>query len=388
MEARSDVYRSIGEREPLIIRRVDAIPLGLPLSKPVAMAGVTVRQALNLVVRIESADGTVGWGEAASAPTMTGDTLGSLLAAVRDHLGPLLVGEDAWTRPALCRKLKRALLGNPGAHSAIEVALLDLAGRSSGLPMVDLVGGPMRVAVAPMWLLGNPTPDEDIAEANVKRAQGFGFFKLKIGTKPMDSEIASKLALRKGLGAATLLCADANCGLTFGDACRYVESVRDAGLMFVEQPLAPADLSALARLTRISSIPIGADEGIHSLADIAAHERCGAAGVSLKLIKLGGMTTAMEAAQLCQRLGLAINVAAKIAESSIASAAAIHLACGVPAVDWGVSLTHFYLAEDLAKDALALSAGTVALPAGPGLGIEVDEAQLERFRLPPSALWG
>ena len=96
MEARSDVYRSIGEREPLIIRRVDAIPLGLPLSKPVAMAGVTVRQALNIVVRIESADGTVGWGEAASAPTMTGDTLGSLLAAVRDHLGPLLVGEDAW----------------------------------------------------------------------------------------------------------------------------------------------------------------------------------------------------------------------------------------------------------------------------------------------------
>ncbi|HET7256902.1 MAG TPA: hypothetical protein VFJ46_24320, partial [Xanthobacteraceae bacterium] len=149
MEARSDVYRSIGEREPLIIRRVDAIPLGLPLSKPVAMAGVTVRQALNLVVRIESADGTVGWGEAASAPTMTGDTLGSLLAAVREHLGPLLVGEDAWTRPALCRKLRRALLGNPGAHSAIEVALLDLAGRSSGLPMVDLVGGPMRVAVAP-----------------------------------------------------------------------------------------------------------------------------------------------------------------------------------------------------------------------------------------------
>ena len=173
MEARSDAYRSIGAREPLIIRRVDAIPLGLPLSKPVAMAGVTVRQALNIVVRIESADGTVGWGEAASAPTMTGDTLGSLLAAVRDHLGPLLVGEDAWRRPALCRSLKRALLGNPGAHSAIEVALLDLAGRSSGLPMVDLIGGPMRVAVAPMWLLGNPTPDEDIAEANAKHAQGF-----------------------------------------------------------------------------------------------------------------------------------------------------------------------------------------------------------------------
>ena len=388
MEARSDVHGAIGEREPLIIRRVDAIPLGLPLSKPVAMAGATVRQALNILVRIESADGTIGWGEAASAPTMTGDTLGSLLAAVRNHLGPLLIGQDAWMRPALCRKLKRALFGNTGAHSAIEVALLDLAGRSSGLPIVDLIGGPTRGAVAPMWLLGNPTPEQDIAEAHARRAQGFGFFKLKIGTKPVDSEIASTLALRNGLGAATPLCADANCGLTLADACRYVEGVREAGLLFIEQPLAHADLNALARLTRISAIPIGADEGIHSLADIEAHERCGAGGVSLKLIKLGGMSAAVEAGQLCQRLGLSVNIAAKIAESSIASAAAIHLACAAPAVDWGVSLTHFYLAEDIARNPLAIGDGAVALPAGPGLGIEVDEAQVERFKLSSSALPG
>ncbi len=388
MEARSDVHGAIGEREPLIIRWVDAIPIGLPLSKPVAMAGATVRQALNILVRIESADGTIGWGEAASAPTMTGDTLGGMLAAVRDHLGPLLIGQDAWMRPALCRKLKRALFGNTGAHSAIEVALLDLAGRSSGLPIVDLIGGPMRGAVAPMWLLGNPTPEQDIAEAHARRAQGFGFFKLKIGTKAVDSEIASTLALRKGLGAATPLCADANCGLTLADASRYVEGVREAGLLFVEQPLPHTDLNALARLTRISAISIGADEGIHSLADIEAHERCGAGGVSLKLIKLGGMSAAVEAAQLCQRLGLSVNIAAKIAESSIASAAAIHLACAAPTVDWGVSLTHFYLAEDIASNPLAIGAGAVALPAGPGLGIEVDEAQVERFKLSSSALPG
>ena len=100
------------------------------------------------------------------------------------------------------------------------------------------------------------------------------------------------------------------------------------------------------------------------------------------------MSAAVEAAQLCQRLGLAVNVAAKIAESSIASAAAIHLACAAPAVDWGVSLTHFYLAEDIARNPLAIGDGAVALPAGPGLGIEVDEAQVERFKLSSSALLG
>jgi muconate cycloisomerase len=350
-----------------------------------AMAGVRVSRALNILVRIEAADGTAGWGEAASAPTMTGDTLGGLVAAVRDHLGPLLLGEDAWLRPALCRKLKRALVGNSGAQSAIDMALLDLLGRSCGLPVVDLIGGARQAAVAPMWLLGNATPEQDIAEAQARRTQGFHFFKLKIGTKPVETEIASTLALRQALGPATPLCADANCGLTFAAARRYVEGVREAGLMFIEQPLAHDDLRALARLTRTAATPIGADEGIHSLSDIEAHARCGAGGVSLKLIKLGGVSAAVEAAQLCERLGLAVNVAAKIAESSIASAAAIHLACAAPAVDWGVSLTHFYLAGDVAKSAPAVRDGVIALPTAPGLGIEVDEAQVERFRLPPGA---
>jgi muconate cycloisomerase len=381
MEARTDNQRAIGERAPLVIRRVDAIPVGLPLKKPVAMAGGTVSKAFNILVRIEAEDGTVGWGEAASAPTMTGDTLGGLTAAVRDHLAPVLIGQDAWMRPALGAKLRGALYGNTGAHSAIEVALLDLAGQAAGVPVVDLIGGAVRREVAPMWLLGNPTAEQDIAEAHRKRDEGFGFFKLKIGTKAIDTEIAGTIALRAALGASTPLCADANCGLSLADARRYVDETRDAGLMFVEQPLVHDDLGGLTKLTRMSPVPIGADEGIHSLHDIEAHERAGAGGVSLKLIKLGGISAAVEAAQLCARLGLAVNIAAKIAESSIASAAAIHLACVAPSVDWGVSLTHFYLAEDIVRATPAITDGTVALPAAPGLGVEVDETAVERFRV-------
>ena len=118
------------ERPSLVIRRVDAIPVALPLEKPVKMAGVTIAHAHNVLVRIAAADGAVGWGEAASAPTMTGDTLGGLVAAVRDHLAPLLIGQDAWARPALMRQLKAALIGNSGAHSAVEMALLDLDRKS------------------------------------------------------------------------------------------------------------------------------------------------------------------------------------------------------------------------------------------------------------------
>src|ERR1700730_6066975 len=96
----SDFARSV-----LRIRRVDAIPVALPLTKPVKMAVETVTHARNILVRIEAADGTLGWGEAPSAPTMTGDTQGGLIAAVRDHLAPHLVRGDAWMRPALMKRL-------------------------------------------------------------------------------------------------------------------------------------------------------------------------------------------------------------------------------------------------------------------------------------------
>jgi muconate cycloisomerase len=365
----------------LIIRRVDAIPVALPLAQPVKMAFETVTHARNILVRIEAADGTAGWGEAASAPTMTGDTLAGLVAAVREHLAPLLVGEDARMREALARRLRAALYGNSGAHSAVEMALLDLAGRAGGVALVELIGGTVRRTVAPMRLIGNATPDRDVDEAVACAKAGIRFFKLKVGVKPLDVEIATALAVRKALGPAVPICADANCGFSPEAARRYLDGTREAALLYLEQPFAPDDLDALAALARDTSFAIGADEGIHSLRDIDAHAAAGARGVSLKLIKLGGFTVALGAGAACQRLGLAVNVAAKMAESSIGAAATVALACALERVDWGTSLTHLYLAADVVRAPLAMANGLIALPEGPGLGVDVDEAAIARLRI-------
>jgi muconate cycloisomerase len=367
-------------RAPLVIRRVDAIPVALPLAKPVKMAAETVTHARNVLVRIEAQDGTVGWGEAASAPTMTGDTIAGLVAAVREHLAPRLVGEDAWLRPALMKRLKVALYGNTGAHSAVEMALLDLAGRSAGVPVIDLIGGAVRREVAPMWLVGNATPDQDVAEVEAHRRAGIRFFKLKVAVKPLATEIATALAVRKVLGPELPICADANCGFSHDAARRYLAATEEAGLLFLEQPFEAADIKSLAALALTAPIAIGADEGIHSLHDIEAHAAAGAGGVSLKLIKLGGFGAALAASAMCRRLGLAVNIAAKMSESSLASAAAVHLACAVENIDWGVSLTHFYLAEDIVRQPLAMANGLVALPLGAGLGVDIDEAAVARLR--------
>src|SRR5262249_49695636 len=146
-------------------------------------------------------------------------------------------------------------------------------------------------------------------------------------------------------------------------------------------PFADGDLKNLAALARSAAVPIGADEGIHSLPDIEAHAAAGAGGVSLKLIKLGSFTATLTAGALCRRLGLAGNVAGNRAESSRGAAATVHLACALDNVDWGVSLTHFYLAEDIVRAPLAMEGGLVTLPGRAGLGVEIDEAALGRLRV-------
>ena len=362
----------------LIVRRIEAIPIALPLKAPMKMAGITITKAENLLLRVEAANGAVGWGEAPSAPTMTGDTLGGLVAAVRDHLAPLLIGKDAAADHRAM--LQRALVGNTGAHSAIEMALLDLVARARNTRLIDLVARPLRRRLAPMWLLGNSTPEQDIAEALAKQAEGFNFFKLKIGVKPIADEIKAAHAMRQALPDATL-CADANCGLTLAAAKRYAERTLEANLAFIEQPLPADDLAGLKALARATKTPIGMDETIQSLADIESVKRAGAKGVSLKLIKLGGFREALAAGKLCKKLGLKINVAAKIAESSIGTAAAVHLACAAPNVDWGVSLTNMYLAEDIVKHPITLHDGHVTLPDGHGIGVDIDEAAVARFRI-------
>ena len=204
---------------------VKAIRVALPLAKPMLMAGTRIETAENVLVRIEAADDTVGWGEATSAPTMTGDLAESLVAAVR-HLTPLLIEQDARMHALLARRCLNAMHGNGGANTAIDMALLDLVGRQMDMPTIEFLGGPLRDTVTPMWLLGNPSVVDDLEEAKAKRAAGFIFFKLKVGIKPVAEEIGAAALLRKEPGPDVLLCADANAGLELSRALNsYTEQV-------------------------------------------------------------------------------------------------------------------------------------------------------------------
>lgn len=367
---------------PLLIRRIDAIPVSVPLLQPALMGGgQRIEKSDSLIVRVEAANGVVGWGEASAAPNMTGDTLRGMVAAVEEHLAASLIGQNALDRALLVKRLGLAMIGNTGAKAACDIALHDLAGHHFGVPVVDLLGGKARTSVTVICQLANARVEQDIAEAKKKYRAGYRFFKLKVGVKPVDAEIASAFAVRKALGSQVLLCADANMGMTAATARKYVAGAADAGLLFLEQPLRDTDLAGMLALARMNAIPLCADESAHSLESITDWQRAGAmSGINLKTIKLCGLSGAMRAAVVSDTLGLAISLASKTGESSLAAAALVHLAYAVPNVDWGLNINNQYLATDLVKNPLQQKNGGVACPAGPGLGVDIDEAVVHRFR--------
>jgi L-alanine-DL-glutamate epimerase-like enolase superfamily enzyme len=349
--------------------------------KPVRMSFEEVRAANNVLVRLEMLDGVVGWGEAASAPAMTGETRDGMVAAIR-QLAPVLEGLPADDIAAAMERAGRYLYGNNAAKSAIEMALHDALGKARGTPACELLGGRRRSRIPLLRLIGTGKgAAADVEEALELRAEGCVAFKVKVGVGDPLEDAARTRKVCSALGDGGLLvCADANQGWNAEQAATYVRAVADTTLAFFEQPVPAEDLDGMARVARASRIRIGADEGLHSIEDLRRHHAAGAAhGGSLKTIKLGGMQPVINAARLCEALGMKVNLACKMAETGIAAAAMLHVAAAAPAIDWGVSLTSPYLADDVLKRPLDIAAGHAEVPRGPGLGIEVDEAKVRRY---------
>jgi len=363
------------------IKRVEPIAVSFPMKKPVFMAGVEIRRADNVLLRIEADNGVVGWGEAASAPTMTGETVESMMAAI-GYLTPALEGRPAEDIAGALAAMAARMYANSGAKAAIEIALHDLVGRATNQPAYALLGGKQRSRMAVLGVISTGELNSDLRDAEKKRADGYAAFKIKVGidTPLVDGERTRRLCHL--LGRDALISSDANQGWSTEAAVQYVRAVADAGLGFFEQPVKADDIAGMAAVAAAAgNIAIGADEGIHSLDDIRRHhERRAARGASLKAIKLGGMRGATEAGRLCDALGLKVNVSAKTGESSIACAAAMHIAAALPQIAWGLTLTNEGLADDVTARPVRIARGHVELSDRPGLGIDVDEERVRRYR--------
>jgi len=224
-----------------------------------------------------------------------------------------------------------------------------------------------------LWMLASGQLDQELVEGRQKLDEGFKSFKIKVGSLPVAEDVERAHEIRKLVNGGVQLSSDTNQGWTLEQAIEYVEAVGDT-LDFIEQPIHGQNIEGMAEIQRHAKAPIGADEGLHSIADIRHHKEMGAAqGGSLKMIKLGGVTRAYEAACLCEEIGMNVNLAGKIAESSISSAAVLHIAAAAPQLNWGLSITTHYAGADLVRNPIVFEGGAAILPDGAGLGVEVDE---------------
>ena len=358
----------------MLITSIEAIPISVPLTKPIVMSHITVAQSDNVLVKVTTDDGIVGWGEGVEATDLTGETQPSIKAGI-EFIGERLIGKDPLRRNALWAETSKMMYGNETAAGAIDIALHDIAGKVLDLPVAELLGGVTRREVPALTMVGSGVPDDDIAAARAKYDNGFRWFKVKLGIGDAADELNTVTGIRAELPGDAVVCGDANQGWSEPEAVRFLQGLEGHDIAFIEQPIAQGDLAAMLRVTHSSPVPICADQSVHSFADIASFWRTGVAGVSLKLVKLGGITGVMRGASLCDALGLSINLAGKIAESSVAAAANVHCAAAMTAVDFGCSPGNQGISSDVTTKPLIIENGHYTLPTGPGLGIDVDNTE-------------
>lgn len=353
------------------ITAVETYPIALPLAKPVQMSNAFIERSNNVLVKISTDSGISGWGEGVEALALTGENQGRIKAGI-DDIGARLIGRDPLQRNELWLDMQRGIHGNKTAIGAIDIAIHDICGKAFEVPVYQLLGGAVRTHIPALTLIGSGDSDSDVATFETLYESGYRWFKLKLGIGDQGSEIKTMAAI--AIHRDVVLCGDANGAWDEFDSIRFLRAIDGLGVRFIEQPT--LDRKALLRVAAASPIAVCADESAGSFDDIIGFGASAVSGVSLKLIKLGGITGVMRGATLCDSLDLAINLAGKVAESSVAAAANLQCAAAISALAFGCSPGNQAVRADVIGKPVRAIDGVFAVPTGIGLGIEVDEERV------------
>ncbi|SOE91811.1 muconate cycloisomerase [Burkholderia sp. D7] len=380
------------------ISKIEAVPFRLPARRDFKWAGLLGDLGGFVLVKITTKSGIVGYGEATPLPDWGGDfgrhggeTVRTVCSIVNDVLAPHLIGQDASAVTAAREIMDGAIVGNTYAKCAIDIALHDAWGKSAALPVYKLLGGACRRSVRVAHMVGLMDDASATEEAVGAFADGVGALQIKGGVDPVR-DVRLIGALRRELGAGVLLRLDANQG--YRDAKSAIDIVKrlaNAGADFVEQPA--RGLHDMASVTHQSPIPIIADESCWDINDAMEVVQAGAADcLSIYLAKAGGFVGAAKVAALAHATNLRCDVNGSI-ESAIGNAANLHFALAMPGVtlpsvipvsapagQHPYKIAGNYYGDDICTHAFHVEDGALLPLNGPGLGIVVDEAKVERFR--------
>ena len=319
--------------------------LSIPFRAPFVSADAVVSARELVVLRLEGSDGTVGWGEAAPFEPYDGVPLERAIAALSGGGG---------RRP-------------PQARAAEEIAKLDLEARQESRPLAE----PVKDALAVNMTLSGGPPEEVAARARAGARAGYACFKVKVG---LPEDVERVAAVRAAIGPWPALRVDANRAWSVEQAVASVRAMEDNDLEFVEQPC--RTLEELRQVRGRVSTPIAADESAGSARAIRRAieiEACDV--VNVKLAGAGGFAPAREMLRLARSSGLGAFLSSTL-DGPWGIAAALQLA-GSEGLTLACGLATLSLFEGpIARALPAPRNGTLKVPAGPGLGVEVSGESL------------
>jgi muconate cycloisomerase len=381
------------------IQSVETILVQLPTRREHKWTGLTEVIGRYLLVRMTDSDGRVGWGEAPALKDWGGEfgryfgesTLISK-AVIENYLAPALVGVDLGNFAEMHARMDAAIKGYPYSKAALDFAAYDVTGKWLGVPVHMLLGGRVRSHVAVTHSIGLIPIAEAEKEVVKVAAEGIKTIKIKIGVDPKrDIEIVR--VIRNAVGDEVELCVDANEGYsTPGEAISTVRAMDKYRLKYVEQPV--MGIERIAEVARAIDPPVMADESAwnaHDVIQISEHRA--AQIVSIYTTKPGGLYKAMEVAAVCRAAGIICNVNGSV-ETGVGNLANIHLAAAAPAAtlscvvpvstpaEWQTGqVGGIYYRDDLITAPMKLVNGTIEVPTAPGMGIDVDLAKIEKYRV-------
>jgi muconate cycloisomerase len=358
---------------------IRAIPIRVPLRFDFKSALGTLKASEYGLVIVETDEGVRGLGEISVIWHGNGHPLCRL---VDELLAPALRDADPFQTTRLHKRVGELVPFSRHALTAVaalDMALLDIQGKVLGRPAYDLLGGLARDRVELSMSLSIGAAEDVLAQARGLVDAGFGTLKVKAAGA---GDLEAVHILRRELGADVKLRVDLNMACSSAkEALGLIRAVAPAGVISVEQPLPPGDLEGMAFLREHSEIPIMADESVWGPDDAWEVLRRGAADiVNVYVSESGGPTRMRQTMELCALAGAGVAVGS-MPELGLGTSAAAHAAFSAPRLDHPSDVAgHLYHADDVVTHSLRVEDGALLPPDGPGLGVELDEEKLARYR--------